>query len=147
MLRVEYPLGQKLPGHLKAKTGVPYESISLEEVRKGRVKSDDLSIAPDTLRLQAKVAEDAGYPQLSSNLKRAAELVRIPNKRLLEIYEALRPRHSTQAELLAIGNELLKVYHAPENAKFVREAAGAYKGAGLFRAPKVSRPVSRKRRS
>ena len=130
---IRYPIGQELPRLLKSRTGMRFDDIRLESVREGRVKSDDLSIDSDTLRMQAQVAREAGYLQLASNLRRAAELVRIPNKRLLEIYETLRPRHSTYAELLTISIELEKDYEAPENAQFVREAANAYRDAGLLR--------------
>ena len=133
-LKVGYPIGQELAERLKSKTGMRYQDIGLEKVRQGGIKSDDLSIGVDTLRMQAQVAAEAGYLQLASNLRRAAELVRIPNKRLLEIYEALRPNHSTYAELLMISEELQKDYDAPDNARFVREATEAYRDAGLLRA-------------
>jgi propanediol dehydratase small subunit len=84
--------------------------------------------------MQAQVAAEAGYLQLAANFKRAAELVKIPNIRLLEIYNALRPCHSTYAELQKISIELEKDYGASENARFVQEAADAYKAAGLLRA-------------
>ena len=133
--KVVYPLGQHLEGLLKSKTEVRYEDISMASLRKGKIGADDLSISSDTLRMQARAAAGAGYLQLASNLSRAAELVRIPNERLLEIYEALRPRHSTKAQLLAITSELQKKHDAPANARFVREAAEAYQDSGLLKTP------------
>jgi propanediol dehydratase small subunit len=140
---VEYPIGQRMPAHLKSKTGLRYQDIGLESLRLGDVNTDDLSIDADALRMQAHVAARAGYVQLASNLRRASELVNIPNDRLLEIYEALRPRHSTYLELWKIGDELLRKYKAPENARFVRDAADAYRDAGLLLSMKRSRSTRR----
>ncbi len=144
-LEVGYPLGEESPKRLKSKTGIRYEDIDLRALRRGAISSDDLSINGDTLRMQARVAKEAGYLQLASNFERAAELVDIPNKRLLEIYEALRPNHSTMAELLMISRELSQKYKAPENARFVREAAEAYRDSGLLRKSDVPRPDTRPR--
>ena len=139
---VAYPLGQHLKELLKSKTGMRYEDVTLDSLREGKLGPNDLSIGSDTLRMQARAAADAGYPQLASNLSRAAELVRIPNERLLEIYGALRPHHSTKAQLLAISDELRKKYHAPDSARFVREAAEAYRDSGLLKAPRPGRARS-----
>jgi len=138
--RAEYPLGQRIPSRLKSKGGMPYGDIRLKLLRRKSIKADDLSIDADTLLIQAQVAEGAGYMQLGSNLRRAAELVKIPDNRLLEIYEALRPKHSTFQELSEISNELLRKYDAPKNARFVREAANAYRDAGLLRPTKTPQP-------
>jgi propanediol dehydratase small subunit len=143
----KYPIGQRIASGLKSKGGIRYEDIRLESLRQGRLKADDLSISADTLLMQAQVSEGAGYMQLGSNLRRAAELVKIPNSRLLEIYEALRPRHSTFEELSEISNELLKKYGAPKNARFVRDAASAYRDAGLLRPNRRSQPNSKPRRA
>lgn len=40
------------------------------------------------------------------NFERAAELTAVPDDRILEIYNALRPYRSTCAELLAIADDL-----------------------------------------
>ena len=130
--RREYPVSQRKPSHIKSKSGLRYTDIQLESLRRGGIESEDLTIDVETLQMQANVAEEGGYAQLASNLKRAAELVRIPNDRLLEIYAALRPRHSTFRELSEISDELLKKYKAPKNARFVLEAASAYRDAGLL---------------
>jgi propanediol dehydratase small subunit len=124
---------------------MPYEEIQLTSLRRGGIKNDDLSIDADTLLMQAQVAERAGYVQLGSNLRRAAELVRIPNTRLLQIYEALRPKHSTFLELSEISNELLVKYDAPKNARFVQEAANAYRDAGLLRPKKPPQSIPKSR--
>jgi propanediol dehydratase small subunit len=91
------------------------------------------AITPDTLRRQAAVARDAGFTQLGENLARAAELTRVPNERLLRMYELLRPGRSTQAELEAVADELATVFSAPLSAQLVREAIAAYAARSLFR--------------
>ena len=128
-----YPLGQTRPETIQSRTGLPLPEITLEAVREGRVGPDDLTIHTDTLQAQADIAGAAGYHQLSANLRRAAELVNIPNERLLQIYEALRPRRSTYRELMALSEELAAHYQAAENARFVREAAESYRINGLLR--------------
>ena len=128
-----YPLGQNQPESIRSRTGLPLPEITLEAVREGRVGPDDLTIHTDTLQAQADIAEAAGYHQLATNLRRAAELVNIPNERLLQIYETLRPRRATYRELIALSEELAAQYEAVENARFVREAAEAYRLNGLLR--------------
>ncbi|MGB9812220.1 MAG: diol dehydratase small subunit [Thermovenabulum sp.] len=122
----DYPLSQKHPELLKSATGKSFTNITLEEVLKGNVKADDLRISPETLLMQAEIAEKVGRKQFANNLRRAAELTRVPDERILEIYNALRPYRSTKEELLAIADELEKRYNAPICAAFVREAADVY---------------------
>jgi propanediol dehydratase small subunit len=76
--------------------------------------------------MQAAIAQDAGRDRLAMNFERAAELTAVPDDRILEIYNALRPYRSTQAELLAIADDLEHRYQARLCAAFVREAAGLY---------------------
>lgn len=128
-----YPLGQTGPERIRSHTGLPLPEITLEALRAGRIGPDDLTIHTETLQAQADIAETAGYQQLAANLRRAAELVNIPNERLLQIYESLRPRRSSYQELVALSEELVARYEAIENARFVREAAEAYRLNGLLR--------------
>lgn len=83
--------------------------------------------------MQAQVAEDAGRSTLARNLRRAAELNPVPDDRLLEIYNALRPYRSTKAELYEIADELENQYGAKVSAGFVREAADVYDSRGRLR--------------
>ena len=59
----------------------------------------DLRIAPETLELQAQIAESAGRRQLAENLRRAGELVKVPETKILEVYQApeTRPQHPKPA--------------------------------------------------
>jgi propanediol dehydratase small subunit len=129
-----YPLAEHAADRLRSRTGIPFERITLEAIRAGEIDSGDLTVDGETLRLQAGVAEGAGYRQLAENLRRAAELAAIPNERLLEIYEALRPRRATFLELTALADELETCYAAAANARFIRQAAEAYRAGGLLRA-------------
>ncbi len=60
------------------------------------------------------------------NFERAAELTAVPDDRILEIYNALRPYRSTKEELMAIADDLENRYQAKICAAFVREAATLY---------------------
>jgi propanediol dehydratase small subunit len=122
--------GEPLPVH--AFSGRSLEEVTLDRAVNGELGPDDLRIHPDTLRHQARVAEDAGNPQLAENLRRAVELTAIGDDELLRIYEALRPGRSTGEELEAIAARLERS-EAPLCAAFVREAAGVYAGRGLLR--------------
>lgn len=122
----DYPLSVHRTDVLFTPTGKSIEDITIEAVMAGEVGAEDLRITPDTLRLQAQLAEKVGRPQLGDNLRRAAEMTAISDERVLEIYNALRPNASTKPELDAIADELDTVYGATLLAALVREAADVY---------------------
>lgn len=122
----DYPLAQKHPELIKSATGKSFKDITLEEALKGNVKAEDFRISPETLLMQAEIAERVGRKQFAENLRRAAELTRVPDERILEIYNALRPYRSSKEELMAIADELESKYDAPRCAALVREAAEVY---------------------
>ena len=128
----DYPLGVKMPEAIKTPTGKPYASLSYEKVISGELTSDDMRIAPETLEMQAQVAESVGREAFAGNLRRAAELIAVPDERLLEIYNALRPYRSTKQELLDIAAEL-DGYKAVVAAGLVREAAEVYEKRGRLK--------------
>ncbi|HWR29256.1 MAG TPA: diol dehydratase small subunit [Negativicutes bacterium] len=129
----DYPLSAKRPELLKTPTGKKLSDITLEKVLNGEVTPKDVSIAPETLRMQAEIADGVGRTQFAGNLRRAAELTAIPDARILEIYNALRPYRSTKQELLAIAEEMETKYNAKINAAFVIEAAGVYERRNRLR--------------
>jgi propanediol dehydratase small subunit len=87
-------------------------------------------IHPSTLEHQAGVAERHENPQLAENLRRAAELTHLADGEVLVIYEALRPRRSSQAELEQLAESLAgRALH--RTAALVREAAAVYGRRGL----------------
>ena len=57
----------------------------------------------------------------------------MPDERLLEIYNALRPYRSTKQELIDIANELDQKYGAKTAAGLVREAAEVYEKRGRLK--------------
>jgi propanediol dehydratase small subunit len=122
----DYPLGQKRPDLVRSATGLSLNEITLEKAASGKLTFDDVRIRPETLEYQAQICESAGRPHLAKNLRRAAEMTRIPDARVLEIYNALRPYRSTKQELLDIASELENKYQAKICAGFVREAVQVY---------------------
>ena len=77
-----------------------------------------------------RTAERLGNPQLAENFRRAAELTRLPDAKVLQIYDALRPGRSTPARLREIADDFAHD-GAPRCAAFVREAAEVYERCGL----------------
>jgi propanediol dehydratase small subunit len=119
----DYPLAEKIPEKLRTPSGLAFQDITLEAVMDGKVGMEDLRVTSEALELQAQVADRAGRPQLAENLRRAAELVDIPEERILEIYRALRPGRGDRQVLLALADDLEKSYGATRCAALVREAA------------------------
>ena len=128
-----YPLGENAQDRLQAASGRKVGDITLEAATSGDLTSADLQIKAETLQAQAQIAQQAGYTQLAENLLRAAELTAVPNDEMLRMYETLRPGRATHAEMLALAERLEQHYHAPQNAKLVREAAAVYLARGLVK--------------
>jgi propanediol dehydratase small subunit len=129
----DYPLAQKRPDLVQTATGLHFDEITLDKVAGGKINFDDMKTRPETLEYQAQIADACGRPQLASNIRRAAELTRISDERVLEIYEALRPYRSSKKELLDIAGELESRYQAKICAALVREAAEVYEKRGRLR--------------
>jgi propanediol dehydratase small subunit len=119
-----YPLVENIPEKLKTPSGLALGDVTLEAVVSGRIGMDDLRVTAEALELQAQVAEAAGRPQLAENLRRAAELTAVPERRILEIYDALRPGRCSRATLLALADAVERDYAARRCAALIREAAG-----------------------
>lgn len=131
--RRDYPLGSKRPDLLKTLSGRAFSEISLEKALSGELTSREFRISPETLELQAQVAEAHGRPQLAANFRRAAELTRIPDEEVLRIYNALRPHQATKGALRAIAKDLERRYGAKRNAAFIREALTYYEKRNLLK--------------
>jgi propanediol dehydratase small subunit len=129
---VDYPLGSARPDLVRTPSGLGLDDVTLEHARDGTLVAADLRATAETLERQSEVARAHGRPQLADNLARAAELTRVPDDRLLDVYTALRPGRSTPAELEAWAARL-EQWEAPRTAAFVREAAAAYAARGLVR--------------
>lgn len=131
---VKYPLSSNMsPKDIKSKTGKSLDEINIENILNGEISSDDIKISKETLLMQGDIAEKAGRPQLKENFVRAAELIDVPDKILLDIYDKLRPNRATKKELLNIASELKTKYGAETCSKLVLEAAEVYEKRGILR--------------
>jgi propanediol dehydratase small subunit len=131
--KTDYPLAEKRRELVKTATGKSLDDITLDAIMSGAVKAEEIRITPQTLEYQAQIAESISRPQLARNMRRAGELTRVPDERVLAMYNALRPNRSTKAELLAMADELEKQYGAKVCANFVREAAGVYEARNVLK--------------
>jgi propanediol dehydratase small subunit len=120
---VKYPLYREDRGAVRLPSGRPVEDFSVENLDADRLGAEDLGIHEETLRRQARLAEEAGFAPLARNLERAAELTRVPAAKILEIYEALR-RGTDSSRLEALAREVEDTYGAKVTGAFIREAAG-----------------------
>ena len=115
---------------VRALSGRAVEGLTVAAVRAGEVEVADLRIHPQTLERQAAVAERQGNPQLAGNLRRAAELTRLPDDEVLAVYEALRPGRSTPAQLTGLAASLA-ARGLPRCAALLTEAADVHARRGL----------------
>jgi propanediol dehydratase small subunit len=125
---VQYPLGTERRDEVRTPGGLSLDEL---ELHGDRVSRGELRATPETLRLQAEVAEGAGRPELGANLRRAAELASVSEETILEIYTALRPGRSTPDELEGWAARLDEE-GAPLTAAFVREALDVYLARGML---------------
>ena len=115
---------------VRALSGRETGELTLEAVRRGELGVSDLRIHPETLERQADIAAAHANPQLAENLRRAAELTRLPDEEGLAIYDALRPGRSTPARLAALASDL-EGRGLPRCAALLAEAAEVYARRGL----------------
>jgi propanediol dehydratase small subunit len=115
---------------VRALSGRAVGELTLEAIRRGELGLPDLRIHPETLERQAAVAAAHSNPQLAENLRRAAELTRLPDEEVLAIYDALRPGRSSPGELTDIAAGLAE-RGLPGCAALLSEAAEVYARRGL----------------
>lgn len=128
-----YPVGEKQSERVQTRSGKTLRDLTLDSLLDGNITASDFGIAAKGLRLQAEIAEKAGRPNLSQNLRRGAELVEIPDDVLLHVYELLRPGRSQSADdLRAAARDLRDTYGAKETASLLEEAALVYERRGVF---------------
>lgn len=125
-MQPKYPLFETHADQLKTPTGVPFGEITLEALLSHKIGMQDLRVSREALDMQAVVAERAGRPQLADNLRRAAELVDVPEEEILAIYELLRPGRGDPQRLRQVALDLETRYAATRCAQFIRNAADAY---------------------
>jgi propanediol dehydratase small subunit len=125
-LNSSYPLSEKFHDTLKTPSGTAFDEITLEALMNGKIRMEDLRVTAAALEMQAEIAESIGRTQLGENLRRAAELVQVPEKEIIEIYNALRPGRADRARLQRLADSLEHQYSAVRCAALIREAAAAY---------------------
>ncbi len=114
-------------------SGRRLDELNMAAIVAGELTMEDLRISAETLRRQADAAQAAGYPQLAQNLRRAAELTRLSNEQVFEVYNTLRPGRTTHSQLMALAERLEREFDAPLVAALVREAAKVYLQRGIVR--------------
>lgn len=128
-----YPLKDKHPEFIKSQSGKKLDEINMASILNGSITSEDIKISKEVLILQAEVARKDGKIQLAKNFIRSSELIDIPDDRILEMYNALRPNRSTEDELLSLVNELGNKYKATMCAELVTETLNVYKKRDLLK--------------
>lgn len=122
----DYPMGEKSKDKVKTPSGHTLDDIEFKKIVSGETSGSELRITAETLNHQAEIARSVDREQFAKNLERAAELTKVEDERILEIYNALRPYRSTKQDMLDIADELENEYGAVINAEFIREAAQVY---------------------
>ena len=126
------PLGELEREQIRSKTGKKLTEITLDEVMKGHISSDDIKISKEMLKAQGQVAKETGNDPMEKNFERAAELVDVPDDVILKLYDKLRPYRSTKLELVQMAQELIEKYNAKNCARLVMEAAEVYEKRGIL---------------
>ena len=129
---MRYPLGELEKEQIRSKTGKKLTEITLDEVMKGHITSDDIKISKEMLKAQGQVAKETGNDPMEKNFERAAELVDVPDDVILKMYDKLRPNRSTKLELVQMAQELIEKYNAKNCARLVMEAAEVYEKRGIL---------------
>lgn len=129
---MRYPLGELEREQIRSKTGKKLTDITLDEVIKGHVSSDDIKISKEMLKAQGQVAKEYDNGPMEKNFERAAELVDVPDDVILKMYDKLRPNRSTKLELVQMAQELIEKYNAKNCARLVMEAAEVYEKRGIL---------------
>ncbi|MGL4616762.1 MAG: diol dehydratase small subunit [Mycoplasmoidaceae bacterium] len=70
---------------------------------------------------------------MNKNLKTTEQFIKVSDDRILEMYRALKPYHSTKDELLSLAYEFETLYGAIENANFIRSLIEIYERKGFFK--------------
>lgn len=134
MTASDYPIAEKWPEDVKGSRGKPLPALTMEAVIDGSVTIEDLRITSCALVKQAQIASSVGRHALAKNLKRAAEMTRLSQEQVMEIYELLRPgRADSKESILQVSKKLREEQQAILLAEFLEEAASFYEMRGLFR--------------
>jgi propanediol dehydratase small subunit len=129
----DYPLSEKRPELIAGRRGKKLADITLDRLMSGDIQMEDLRITGEALQLQAEIARAAGRPTLAENFERGAELAKVPEDIIMEVYELLRPgRAAKKSELIEAADRLRRDYGAERVAAFIEEAAEVYERRSLY---------------
>ena len=128
----DYPLMEKHPELVRTPTGKSMDAVTMEAVRRGEIQGEDLRISREMLLNQADIAASAGKTQVAENLRRAAELTGVPDDKVIEMYDMLRPNRATKKQLEQMAAILKDQYGAARCAELVLEAAAVYEKRGIL---------------
>lgn len=129
----DYPLYDKHYADIRTATGKRLNDFTLDAVLNGKIVAEDCRISSEILEKHAQIEESVGNFQIAAELRRSAEMTRIPDNRIMEIYNALRPRMSNKEKLLEIIDELKTQYNAPRCAEFIEDAIYVYEKRNMFK--------------
>jgi len=129
----DYPLYEKHYDDIRTATGKSLNEFTLEAVLSGKIEPADCRISPETLERHAQIEESSGNFQIAAELRRSAEMTRLPDAKIMEIYNLLRPRMSDKEKLHEICEELKTKYGAFKCAEFIEDAIYVYEKRKMFR--------------
>ena len=130
----DYPIAERRPDLVNGGRGKGLAEIKLDRILSGAVEMEDLRITGGALRHQADIARAAGREAVARNFERAAEMAAVPQDRIMEVYELLRPGRAGDKSVLLNAAERLRQEHAaPLLAGLIEEAAEVYERRGLFK--------------
>ena len=131
----DYPLGTRRPDLVATPGGTPLAEVTLDGLRDGRV--DAATCAPRRRRCCARPPwpTPPAARRWPRTWRAPAELARVPDDEILEIYTALRPHRSTEDDLLRWAARLEEAYGAHQTAAFVRGAIPVYSKRKLLLEP------------
>lgn len=130
----DYPTAEKISERITGRRGKSLDDITLDAAMSGDIQMDDLRITPEALLRQAQIARSVGRATLGGNFERAAEMTRLPQDEIMQVYELLRPgRAKSKQELLNAADRLKTEFNAQRLGDFLEQAAALYEKRGLFR--------------
>lgn len=129
----DYPLYDKHYGDIRTATGKDLNEFTLDAILNDEIRPEDCRVSAEILERHAQIEESVGNFQIAAELRRSAEMTRIPDNRIMEIYNALRPRMSDRDKLKEIVEELKVEYNAPQCAAFIEDAIYVYEKRNMFR--------------
>ncbi len=125
-----YPLGEGGgEGHLTHR-----RAAGRADSRRGarrQLRGEDFTIHPDTLRQQASFAEEAAIRSWPPTCAAPRSWPPSPMTGCWPSTRRCAPYRLGYEQLLALAHELASEHGAPETARYVREAAEAYRRRGL----------------